>query len=144
MITTFEDNLFGTFVLDPAVNWFESKTEWGNAPVQLALEMNDCDDAKIPLATAKKLWEDQAAWAKKIAGFAIAQLLELKNDVWLEEDEAEITSAQFIEKMRLRSITVYPDGEFEFWHNDGDLFWGHTILISGNLIEGVNYADIPG
>ena len=46
--------------------------------------------------------------------------------------------------MKIESITVHPDGGFEFWHNDGDLFWGHSILISGSLVEGPNSADIPG
>lgn len=46
--------------------------------------------------------------------------------------------------MKLEAITVRPNGEFEFWHDDGDLFWGHSILISGDLNHGLEDADIPG
>ena len=45
--------------------------------------------------------------------------------------------------MKLQSIVFYPDGDFNFWYDDGDLFWGHSIAISGNL-EGLKDADIPG
>ncbi|WP_201257779.1 DUF2262 domain-containing protein [Photobacterium kishitanii] len=34
----------------------------------------------------------------------------------------ELTAPDFINTMKLESITVYPDGAFECWHNDGDLF----------------------
>jgi hypothetical protein len=46
--------------------------------------------------------------------------------------------------LKLESITVYPDDSFEFWHNDGDLFWGHSILVSGSLSEGPTDAEVPG
>ena len=46
--------------------------------------------------------------------------------------------------MRLTSINTYPEGGFEFWHDDGDLFWGHYIQVSGSLDEGLTSADIPG
>jgi hypothetical protein len=46
--------------------------------------------------------------------------------------------------MTLESITVTPDGSFDFWHNDGDLFYGHSIQVSGNLSQGPTHADIPG
>jgi hypothetical protein len=42
------------------------------------------------------------------------------------------------------SITLTPDGGFEFWHDDGDLFWGHAIRIGGTLAAGPDSADIPG
>ena len=56
----------------------------------------------------------------------------------------ENTEKQFKNRMSLESITVYTDGTFEFWHDDGGLFWGHSILISGDLVKGPIDADIPG
>jgi hypothetical protein len=46
--------------------------------------------------------------------------------------------------MRLTSITVGHGGRFTFWHEDGDLFWGHSITVSGTLAKGPTDADIPG
>ena len=46
--------------------------------------------------------------------------------------------------MTLDAITVYPDGAFDFWHHDGDMFWGHSIQVSGSLSEGLILADTLG
>jgi hypothetical protein len=46
--------------------------------------------------------------------------------------------------MTLESSAIDEGGEFTFWHNDGDLFWGDAIQISSDLVEGLNFADIPG
>ncbi len=56
----------------------------------------------------------------------------------------EFSAREFLSKMRLESISVDEYGDLTFWHNDGDLFWGHAIQISGNLSEGLKGADIPG
>jgi hypothetical protein len=46
--------------------------------------------------------------------------------------------------MKLESITVHPDGRFEFWFDDGDLFWGHSIAVRGSLAEGPTEASVEG
>jgi hypothetical protein len=46
--------------------------------------------------------------------------------------------------MKLESVTVWPGGLFEFSHQDGDLFWGHWIEISGDLVKGLRCASISG
>jgi hypothetical protein len=46
--------------------------------------------------------------------------------------------------MTWAAVTAHPDGSFEFWHDDGDLFYGHSIYIRGSLSGGPNRADIPG
>jgi len=72
------------------------------------------------------------------------EILGLKNELWLAEGEAEANRTEFECKMVLESIKVEPDGSFEFWHNGGDLFRGHSIMVSGNLEEGPNDAGIHG
>jgi hypothetical protein len=41
-------------------------------------------------------------------------------------------------------VTVEPDGEFEFWYNDGNLFLGHSVRVDGNLTDGATHASIRG
>src|SRR5262249_25964407 len=101
-------------------------------------------DVPAALQTAHALWQASHRWNARIRDYAAQKLLPLKNDVWLDDEEDELTADQFQEKMTLKGITVYPDGAFEFWHDDGDLFWGHSILVSGNLTEGPTDANIPG
>jgi hypothetical protein len=141
---TFNDELLGKFTLDRTVDWFESETIWDKETIHLNLTVDERGNESASLKIAKKLWEDQEVWSEKIIDFAVKKLLDLKNDTWLDEDESELTAVQFIERMTLEAIAVYPDGKFEFWHNDGDLFWGHSIQISGNINDGPTDADIPG
>jgi hypothetical protein len=51
---------------------------------------------------------------------------------------------EFKARMALESVTVEADGSFQFWYGDGDLFWGHSIQVSGNLAEGPTDASLAG
>ena len=74
-------------------------------------------------------------------------LLGSAND-WAEqmedEEPQEITREQFMERMELESIEVRADGSFQFWFGDGDLFYGHSIWVSGDLKNGPNDAAMEG
>jgi hypothetical protein len=140
----YRDGQFGEFTLDRRVDWYSAKTEWNGTVVSLNLSLDNSGKFDPALEVARSLWKDQKVWAKRIEDYAVRQLLPLKNESWLDENEVELTADQFKERMALESITVYPDGSFDFWHKDGDLFWGHSIQISGSLSEGPTDADIPG
>jgi hypothetical protein len=140
----FEDPLLGTFTLDRQVDWFTGQVVWAGETVSLNLSGSADADAREALKTAHALWQNQNEWNRQVQNFAVEELLPLKNDSWLDEGEAELTLDEFNDRMKLESITVNADGSFDFWHNDGDLFWGHSIQISGTLAEGPTHADIPG
>ncbi len=142
--TTLTDDRFGTLTLDRRVSWFEASTRWCDSEVRLALQASEGPDLKAALRAASELWDAQQTWDERIKAFAVERLLPLKNGTWLDEDEDELTAEQFVSRMTLNSINVSPAGEFDFWHGDGDLFWGHSILVSGNLADGPTDADIPG
>jgi hypothetical protein len=141
---TISDPTFGTLTFNRDVDWWEANVAWLNQPIQLFLSVEEPADLESVLASARILWQNQAQWSQRVQDFAIDKLLELKNDSWLEEDEEPLTASQFVERMTLESITIYPDGGFDFLHNDGDLFWGHSIQVTGTLREGPTDADIPG
>lgn len=139
-----QDEVFGPLVLDKRVDWYSGKVSWASLSIRLNVTPDDEGSAEASLAVAKDLWRDQTGWGKRISDFAVQKLLPLKNDTWLEDDEEALTPDQFRARMTLESITVDPDGSFTFWHNDGDLFFGHAIQICGSLSEGPTDADIPG
>jgi hypothetical protein len=56
----------------------------------------------------------------------------------------QLSAEEFGSRMTLTSITIEETGSFEFWHDDGDLFWGHSIQISADVANGPTDADIPG
>lgn len=142
---TFNDDRFGTFTLDRSVNWFEGHALWGADKIRLTLSMDDDDqDVTRPLAVAHSLWDSQKMWDDRMAEFAATKLLDVKNDNWLDEDEADLTSQEFKSKMQLENIYVSASGNIEFWYNDGNLFWGHSIRVSGTLSAGPDDAGIEG
>jgi hypothetical protein len=80
---------------------------------------------------------------KKVNDFAVKEKLELANE-WRDGGVKPITAKGFLRRMKLKSISIKRDGEFEFWHDDGDLFCGHSIHILGSLKNGLTHSDIPG
>lgn len=138
------DPILGKLSLNRAVGWFEGKANWLKHPIDISLIVDKKDDVSESLQTAKALLGEMKRWADQANSYAADMLLENKNDNWLDEGESPVTREEFIGRMRLESITTYPEGEFELWHNDGELFWGHSILVSGSLSKGITGVDTPG
>ena len=83
--------------------------------------------------------------AQSARDYAVESLLTLKNETWIEaKDEEPLTPEQFKEWMVLDSISIDSDGDVSFYHSDGDLFWGHCILVTMNSQNNFNSADIAG
>ena len=49
-----------------------------------------------------------------------------------------------MERMELDAVQISAGGSFEFWFNDGDLFWGHAIHVTGALDKGPESAQMEG
>jgi hypothetical protein len=138
---TFKDSQFGLFTLDRRIDWYAAVTDWGGTRVRLTIPAAEAADA---LTVARGLWAAQAEWQRRITDYAIKYLLDLKNDAWLQEGEAEVDAKEFAKRMALETISIEADGSFEFWYGDGELFWGHSIKVGGNLAAGPNDAGIHG
>lgn len=138
------DPQFGELTLDRRINWYTVETEWNGATIVLNVHVDHSGDTEAALQVARTLWKNQEQWKARIEDCAVQELLSLKSDNWLEEGEAELTADQFKARLELDSITVDHDGSFDFWHNDGDMFWGHAIEVGGSLSEGLTHAHISG
>ena len=138
----------GTFVLNRSVNWFEAEITWLDRPARLDIDREEDWDACVE--RAKALVAGQKDWDQRVRAFAADQLLDQAND-W-EQDSAgnedrepeEITREQFMERMELDAIQISADGHFEFWFNDGEMFWGHSIHVTGSLETGPERAQMEG
>lgn len=138
------DSTLGRLEFSRRFSWFEGRAGWGGRIVEVRLSCARPDAPTAALEAASRLFADQAEWDCRIKEYAVEKLLPLKNDSWLDEDEAQMSAGMFLSRMTLETIVVKETGRFSFWHSDGDLFWGHSIQISGSLSEGLTDADIPG
>ena len=143
-VTFWEEGL-GTFTLNRQVDWFETEIQWLGAEISLVFDAEE-DRAEV-LRKAKALLADAVSWDKRVREYAADELLELAND-WAEqmedEEPQEIAREQFMERMELESIEIRADGSFEFWFADGDLFYGHSIHVSGDMENGPDDASMEG
>lgn len=143
----YEDPELGTFELDKRVNTFERPVTWAGEEGTLCFDLDDEEDMKDAMETARQLFKDQEGWSKKIREFAAKELVDLAND-WLEDDEEsdldEITEEMFAERVGLDTIAVYPEGGFEIFFFDDDMFWGHCIIVTGNVDGEMEPAEIAG
>jgi hypothetical protein len=124
---------FGELTLDSAFDWFEGSANWNGTTIRLVFPVDEETLDDKALESAQALWVDQVKWKQSIESFATEGLLGIKNDAWIEEDEAEVTAEEFVSRITLEMISVASEGDFEFWYNDGDLFFGHSIVVRGNL-----------
>ena len=144
-VTFWEEGL-GTFTLNRQVDWFETELDWLGAEISLVFDQDenraDC------VMNAKALLADAAGWDRRVREYAADELLELANDWSQDMDEdggaVEVTREQFVERMELESIEIRADGSFEFWFADGDMFYGHSIHVSGDMEHGPDDASMEG
>ena len=76
--------------------------------------------------------------------YAATSLLAVKNGTWLDPDELEVTVEGFMERMAVESVVVNEDGSATIYFEDGDLFWGHLILVERDRNGAFGEAHIAG
>lgn len=145
---SFWEGGLGTFTLNRSMGWFEAEADWLGQSIRLDFDRDENQaDCLMQFHT---LMENQRQWDERVRAFAAEQLLSLAKQ-W-EEDAAdneereaeEITREQFMERMELDAVQMSQTGDFEFWFNDGDLFWGHAIRVTGSLEKGPEEAQMEG
>ncbi len=141
---TFEDPRFGTFTLARRIDWFEAKTIWISTPIRLTIHNGSPEEMKSAFELAYALWNAKELWNQSMAEYAAKELLDLLNDNWLPEGEAELSAKEFEAKIRLESIDIRENGKFDFWYDDSNLFAGHAIRVEGSFENGPEQAGIEG
>ncbi|MEM8601725.1 MAG: DUF2262 domain-containing protein [Bacteroidota bacterium] len=142
---TLETERFGTLTEDQQLDWMEGTATWNGATVRLTLNRGlrgriDADDITPALETAEQLWADQAGWTDRFEACA-ATLYDIWDGGWRRDDD---NPEAFVTLMTLETIACGPDGAFECWYDDGDLFGGHAILIEGTIADGPTEASLAG
>ncbi len=145
----------GRFQLERQFDWFSGQVDWLGESCRVALS---CDEdggetAAAALEIFRKIYAASGEWDRKFRAFAAAELTELANE-WNEDEDdeddseenvsGEITEKAFAERIRISELSVQPDGDYTAYYDDDDLFYGHVIVIEGNVDTGMESAQIAG
>lgn len=129
---------------DSTTSNFETFANCANKRYVISLldfDKSDIERATL-LATHLSNWLEENINNVKL--FAATQLIELKNDVWLAENEFPISEKDFMNAIELESALAFSEGSFEVYFNDNDVFWGHSIRVDVDEKYDLNDAAIVG
>ncbi len=117
------DKIFGELKQDPTYDEWTVKLE----------QIHYTFESLEALPYAHNIVADLASWTKQAKMYAAQEMLERKNTTWPDNDEngntVMLTAAEFAERMVLQNVDVQNNGALSFWFDDGDLFYGHAILV---------------
>jgi hypothetical protein len=134
----------GEVIYDRPLDQFDGKIDWLGKSTPVSVSSLDAKPVQGALETAKALLASQQSWHQRILQKAVDELYLLWKENWKEDDALDLDAREFTLKMRLDSISFDDEGRFEFWFDDGGLFYGHSIMVDGNLQAGPVDAGIHG
>ena len=132
----------GKFMLNRSVGVLQAEIQFMGQGVQLCFDKDE--DRAACGRTAKAVLDDLIALDEKARSLAADKLLELANEWAADADGEEVSREEFLSRMTLETIDVAERESYDLWYNDGELFFGHVIHVSGNLNEGVTDAQMEG
>ena len=101
------------FQYDSKRSWYESKLEINGRFTGVYV----CDEDTKDIEILKDRLNKGIDWIEnnyeKILNYCADNLLELKNESWLDLKEEEVTKQEFKEKLQLESIEIWDDGKLE-------------------------------
>ena len=120
----------GELHYEAALGWYEGSATVATEQVCLYLSAESEEEVERSLAVAASCWPTLVAFLASAKSFAANNLLDLKNGEWCEDDGAQISHQQFVERLATESILFHPDGTVELTFADGGLFFGHVVTVS--------------
>jgi hypothetical protein len=138
----FQDTIFGELFWEREYNWWKGMVE---IQPDLSIDVYLSGEPAIHnIEQFQKVFEIYRRGEENARLCASKHLLEVHNESWLEEDEAEITQAEFCRRIQPENITIYDDQTAEIFYRDDNLFWGHVIIVSMDEKGTFTDADIAG
>lgn len=132
-------------LLNKKVNTFYGMGSWNGEKCHVGLDA-DADSGLMAQDVADTYYQimaDCGQWDEKARSYAAKYLTDNAND-WQEEEAEEITKEEFAKRLKISSLNIMDEGCFEIFYDDDDMFYGHVIIVSGSLENGIDDAQIAG
>lgn len=135
---------FGRLTFNAGVDGYVCKIGSGTTKMPLAFIPDDPKQPQACVLRGPRNATNAMSLVKKARDFATSKLLTLRNRNWREEHEAVLSAKQFAARLKIAGLHIYEDGSREVYFDDGDLFWGHSIVVSVGPRGALQSATIEG
>ncbi len=119
------DNL----VYDKEMECFDGTLEFGDNKYDITLSDFEAREENQATALANKIGEWIEQHWQQVKDYASLKLVPLKNESWLFEGEQPISGSQFLDTIELEGINAFPEGNFEIYFDDHELFGNNIIVV---------------
>ncbi len=121
---------FGKFVWDDDYDGWVTEARFAAdqiVHVTLDTDQNTNEDKQKLLDRANATWKILRSREPVLRRAAAADLLNIHNGGWNRGED--LTVEQFMERMRLNSVSLHADGAASLYVDDGGLFEGRSIAV---------------
>ncbi len=124
-------------------DYVKGVASWLGLPVPLSLS---CEEGTWDQAAEHALdfMARDRFWTAEFEDRIFERLFETWTDGWRGDDQPNLTKAEWFSRMVPDWLQMMPSGYFEIGYKDGDLFWGHSIVVWGSLEKGVLNVSLFG
>lgn len=139
--------------LNKKYGFYEGTISWLQDDCTLNLYVDEYNSSSAEKAAAifEGIYQELESWDNWVRRYAAKELFELAGE-WqadnLGEDEeseaAGITEEEFAGRIGMISLSIEPDGSYEFAFDDDELFNGHWVVVNGNMEHGFTDVRIEG
>lgn len=120
--------VLGELSYDASLEWWESEVRFGGVDA-VKLHVDGGSDAPNEVF-------DRAADllarvdADRLRAYAASALYELYDTTWRSDEGPDVDEVGFAALLSPESFGVRADGSVSVFFEDGDLFWGHVVIVS--------------
>ena len=140
----YKDEELGDFELDKSINCFEKNMPWiNNNDISVSFDNIDEELNKRSVDIIKKIFANKKDIDKKLKDYISENMLEDANNWNDDAEKPHISKEDFSKLIDLTSITISED-IITFWFDDGDIFWGHSIVLESDYDFNFTDAHIEG
>ena len=131
--------VLGTMVYDSLMNEFTGEKTYKGNDVEISFKAEDKNSTEN-IVILENFWSKRASWDKKIKKFVSKEVLD-EAENW-NDNNSTITEEMIAEAITMSGISMSADGDFTVYYDDGDIFSGHSIVVTGNMGKGLFEANM--
>jgi len=141
---TLTDSQLGVFTLNKEFGYSEAWVELQGREISVLIY------SKKDIEALRLICADQDIFIENAKRYAAVKLLELGNQWQMDnadssEDYVPLTEDDFVNRMKLKEISlenINGVSEYTLCFDDGDIFWGHSIVVFGDMESGFTDAEM--